>query len=401
MKHISYLENKIQEYAWGSHSAIAELLGQQPVPASRPQAELWLGAHPKAPSHVSMDGGNQSLAVLIQTYPEEILGSDTVRRFDGQLPFLFKVLAAAQPLSIQAHPNRSWAQKGFAREEALGIPFDAPERNYKDHHHKPECICALTDFWGLCGFRKIEEMVPLLERLCPSTLEEDLNILRKNTPNTALQSFFKRLMGRSPRERSKIVSEALDQAGRIHEDGSVDEWIVRLHAACPFDIGVIFPAILNLVRLQPGQALYLQPGDLHAYLVGVGIELMANSDNVLRGGLTPKHIDVAELMQVLSFDEKRVDVLKPEPISGGAGVYRTPAREFELSVISLEAGDVFQGLAERNVEILLCTEGQHHITQTDSGELMRFDKGGSVLIPAAVPGYAIEGRGTIYRASVP
>ena len=150
MKHIGYLKNTIQEYAWGSHSAIAKLLGQQ-VPANRPQAELWMGAHPKAPSSVAMDDGYRSLAALIASYPNDILGSETARRFNGQLPFLFKVLAAAQPLSIQAHPDLSWAKKGYAREEELGIPFDAPERNYKDRQPKPECICALTDIWGLCG----------------------------------------------------------------------------------------------------------------------------------------------------------------------------------------------------------------------------------------------------------
>ena len=400
MKHIGYLKNTIQEYAWGSHSAIAELLGQH-APASQPQAELWMGAHPKAPSYVSTNNEYRSLAELIEAYPTEILGSETVSRFNGQLPFLFKVLAAAKPLSIQAHPDQTWAKKGFAREEALGIPFAAPERNYKDNQHKPECICALTDFWGLCGFRNIEAMVGLLERLCPATLRNDLAILKRDPPRRALQPFFRRLMERSPQEQAEIVSEALGQSKQEHSDESVYAWIIKLHKAYPFDIGVIFPAILNLVHLQPGQALYLQPGDLHAYLEGVGIELMANSDNVLRGGLTPKHIDVNELMRILSFDEKKVDILLPEPKSDGAGVYRTPAREFELTVISLKNGDTYQSPKARNVEIFLCTAGRLRIIHADSVEALHFSKGQSILIPAAASGYVIKGQGTIYRASVP
>ena len=287
MKHIGYLKNTIQEYAWGSHSAIADLLGQQ-VPADKPQAELWMGAHPKAPSYVATDNGDQSLAALIASYPTEILGSETAHQFNQELPFLFKVLAAAKPLSIQAHPNQAWANEGFAREEALGIHFDAPDRNYKDKQHKPECICALTDFWGLCGFRNRDAMVGLLQRICPATLKNDLDILSKDSPQTALQSFFRCLMRRSVKQRAEIVNEACEQAGRNQAEGPVFEWLIKLNKTYPLDIGVIFPAILNLVHLKPGQALYLQPGELHAYLDGVGIELMANSDNVLRGGIDAK-----------------------------------------------------------------------------------------------------------------
>ena len=400
MKQIRYLKNTIQEYAWGSHSAIPELLGQQ-VPANRPQAELWMGAHPKAPSYVATDEGYQSLAELIETFPTEILGAETASRFNGQLPFLLKVLAAAKPLSIQAHPDQNWANKGFAREEAMGIPFDTPERNYKDDQHKPECICALTDFWGLCGFRKIDTMVGLLERLCPLTLKTDLDVLRKNTPPNALHTFLKRLLRRSRQEQTEIVSEALDQAHQDHSNESTPEWVIKLQQAYPFDIGVIFPAILNVVYLRPGQALFLQPGDLHAYLEGVGIELMANSDNVLRGGLTPKHIDVDELMRILSFEEKAVEILEPESNAEGAYVYRTPAHEFELSVISLQNDTAYRSPAARNVEMLLCTAGQHRISQKDSTQIMPFGKGQSILIPAAVSNYTIEGQGTIYKASVP
>jgi len=400
MKHIAYLKNTIQEYAWGSHSAIAELLGQR-MPASRPQAELWMGAHPKAPSYVATEDGYRSLAALIAAYPTEILGSETVHRFNHQLPFLFKVLAAAKPLSIQAHPDRNWADKGFDREEKLGIPMDAPERNYKDRQHKPECICALTDFWGLCGFRRIDTMVGLLQRLCPATLKKELDIFSHDDPQAALKSFFSRLLARSTNEKVEIVTEACDQAGRSHSDDATFEWVSRLNSTYPLDIGIIFPAVLNLVHLKTGQALYMQPGELHAYLDGVGIEIMANSDNVLRGGLTPKHIDGAELMRILIFEEKRIDILEPEPQADGAGVYKTPAREFELSVILLKNGASYRSSDKRSVEILLCTTGQHRIKPDGRAEATALVQGQSVLIPAAESPYVIQGQGTIYKASVP
>ena len=191
MKHIAYLKNTVQEYAWGSRTAIAELMGQ-PSPADRPQAELWMGAHPKAPSLVSHRKRVGILADLIQDHPIDILGRRAAEKFDGKLPYLFKVLAAAEPLSIQAHPGADAAQAGYAREETGGIPFDAPDRNYKDPHHKPECLCALTSFWGLCGFRKVSETATLLNTLCPESLQESFDACWKKTPGTtACRSFFK------------------------------------------------------------------------------------------------------------------------------------------------------------------------------------------------------------------
>ncbi|MDX2446778.1 MAG: mannose-6-phosphate isomerase, class I [Desulfobacterales bacterium] len=400
MKHITYLRNTIQEYAWGSRTAIAELMGQ-PSPAARPQAEIWMGAHPKAPSLVATENGWDSLLDLIQAQPVEILGKKVAEKFDGKLPYLFKVLAAAEPLSIQAHPGAVDAQEGYAREEALAIPFDALERNYKDPHHKPECLCALTSFWGLCGFRNISETATLLHQLCPESLQESFNQLDKPIPDFSTQAFFQSIMHMSSRKQAGVVREAVNHAeARKHERPEYD-WVVRLHHAYPSDIGVIFPAILNLVHLQPGQALFLEQGELHAYLSGVGIELMANSDNVLRGGLTSKHVDVAELMRILSFKEKDVEILLPENREQQVGVYQTPAREFELSVITLDAGGQYTGQADRSVEILLCTSGQHIITESHSMKPLEFKKGSSVLVPAAVPGYTIHGEGVIYKAAVP
>ena len=400
MKHIAYLKNTVQEYAWGSCTAIADLM-RQPSPAAQPQAELWMGAHPKAPSLVATENGWESLLSLIHDYPMEILGKRVAEKYHGKLPYLFKVLAAAEPLSIQAHPGAVAAQEGYDREETLAIPFDASNRNYKDPHHKPECLCALTPFWGLCGFRSLSETATLLHQLCPEPLQESFHLLEKSTPANSTQAFFQTIMHMAPRKQAEVVHEAVRQAETHKHERPEYDWVVRLNHAYPSDIGVIFPVILNLVHLQPGQALFLGPGELHAYLSGVGIELMANSDNVLRGGLTSKHVDVDELMRILSFQEKSVDILLPENREKYVGVYRTPAQEFELSVITLDAGDEYTGQVDRSVEILLCTAGKHRIAETGNMRPLAFDKGSSVLIPAVVPGYTIQGKGVIYKASLP
>jgi mannose-6-phosphate isomerase len=400
MKHIAYLSNTIQEYAWGSRTALAELMGQ-PSPADRPQAELWMGAHPKAPSLVETESGWESLLDLIHDKPIEILGKRVAEKFGGNLPYLFKVLAAAEPLSIQAHPGAAAAQEGYAREEALAIPFDAPERNYKDPHHKPECLCALTSFWGLCGFRPITETATLLHRLCPDSLRALFDLLDKPIPGFSTQPFFKAIMQLSLRKQAEVIHEAVRNAEACKQERPEYDWVVRLHHSYPSDIGVIFPAILNLVHLHPGQALFLEQGELHAYLNGVGIELMANSDNVLRGGLTTKHVDVAELVRILSFQEKAVDILLPERRERNAGVYRVPVQEFELSVITLDSEGAYVGPIDRSIEILLCTSGEHRIAESGNVNPLALDKGASVLIPAAVPGYTIKGKGVIYRAAVP
>ena len=400
MKHIAYLKNTIQEYVWGSRTAIPELMGQ-PSPADQPQAELWMGAHPKAPSFVQIDNDWSSLADLIHEYPVDILGQWVAEKYHATLPYLFKVLAAAEPLSVQAHPGLDAAKAGYAREERSNIPFNAPERNYKDPNHKPECLCALTSFWGLCGFRRVSEAYSLLSRLCPDSLGDTLCLLEKNTQANGMQTFFQTIMGMRPQNQTQVVREAVRHAKSIKRKAPEYDWVIKLNHTYPSDIGVIFPAILNLVHLEPGQALFLGPGELHAYLKGVGIEIMANSDNVLRGGLTSKHRDADELMRILSFEEKAVDILLPENRDNHIGSYRTPAREFELSVISLGVGDVHMGPVDRNVEILFCTAGEHSITDAGSRRTLRIASGASVLIPAAVPGYTINGQGIIYKAAVP
>jgi len=400
MRKIGLLKNSIQEYAWGSRTAIPELLGQS-VPADKPQAELWMGAHPKAPSQVLADGLWRSLPEVIQESPEETLGQEVAARFSNKLPFLFKVLAAAKPLSIQAHPNKEQAGQGFARENELGVPLDAPHRNYRDDNHKPEIICALTPFWALNGFRGVSEILELLERTQVPILAETVLYLQNRPSQAGLKQFFYHLMSMEGKEQGKIVEEAVGFAEKQVDEDPVWTWVVRLNQEYPGDVGVFAPIFLNLVQLKPQQAMYLPAGELHAYLEGVGIELMANSDNVLRGGLTPKHIDVQELLTILSFTGGELNILRPEKLESGEAVYPTKAAEFVLSVIQGSATAPFRSSRNRSVEIVICTKGEARVTDLSDGEITLLTKGTSIIIPAAVDQYSIEGDGVLYKAAVP
>jgi mannose-6-phosphate isomerase len=400
MRKIGLLQNVIQEYAWGSRTAIPKLLGQ-PTPVDKPQAELWMGAHPKAPSQVLCGGSWRSLLEVIKENPEEILGEKTASRFANKLPFLFKVLAAAKPLSIQAHPNRDQATRGFDRENDLRIPLEASHRNYKDDNHKPEIICALTPFWALRGFRKINEILELLETIQPPSILEELMLFRSQPNQVGLQTFFKQLITMEVRRKHRIVAEAVSNARKWANDEPVWKWMFLLNREYPGDIGVLSTVLLNLIQLNPGEAMYLPAGELHAYLEGTGIELMANSDNVLRGGLTPKHIDVQELLTVLSFAESDIHILRPESLDSGETIYQTETAEFELSVITVEEKTPFESPRNRSVEIMICTEGEARVEDSVNGETIRLEKGVSFIVPAAVNQYQIEGNATLYKASVP
>jgi mannose-6-phosphate isomerase len=400
LNHIAFLRNVIQEYPWGSRTAIAELLGT-PAPSRRPQAELWMGAHPKAPSQVAWNGEWVSLLELIRQHPQTILGPSVAARFDNQLPYLFKVLAAARPLSIQAHPAKTQAQAGFESENRRRIPLDAPERNYRDPHHKPECICALTPLWALQGFRYIDALYGYLEPVAYSPLQTLLRDLRRRGAAAGLERFFETLLNLPADAKTGLIGAVCGHAAAQSHADPAWQWVVDLHRVYPGDIGVLSPLMLNLVRLEPGQALYLPPGELHAYLDGTGVELMANSDNVLRGGLTAKHVDVPELLKVLNFRPHAIRILTPAAVSATERVYPVPAEEFRLAVVSIEPDTPHLGLPEGGVEILLCTRGQGTITDAGSGRLLDITTGSAVLVPSAAAAYRIEGRLTLYKAGVP
>ena len=362
---------------------------------------MWMGAHPKAPSMVKTRQGNESLTDLVKQHPHDILGKETAAVFENRLPYLFKVLAIETPLSIQVHPNREQAKKGFARENHLGIPMDAAERNYRDDNHKPECICALTHFWALNGFRDIVTMINLLRESCADSLGAGIRELEGKEDSQGLKRFLDILFNLNEDDVQKILDRAVPFAEARRSQDPAFDWMVRLHNTYPGDIGVLFPLILNLVRLNPGQAMYLPAGQMHAYLKGVGIELMANSDNVLRGGLTPKHVDVAELLNVLNFEEQPLEIIEPEKRNACQKVFPTPASEFELSVIETRAGRNYTSDRSRSAEILLATSGEVTVGCDDDSELLILKQGMSAIVPAAVETYWVKEKGTVYKAAIP
>ncbi len=397
MSQVLVLDNPIRNYAWGSRTAIAEMLGR-PSPSPAPEAELWIGAHPSAPSRVVEPQGLGTLDRAIQDDPVSVLGSEVCDRFGNELPFLLKVLAVREPLSIQAHPNQEQARGGWARENAEGIPLDAPRRNYRDMNHKPELVCALTPFVALEGFRPFDEVCRGLDPLArPELVAETGRLAREQTP-AALRALFARLMTLEPEEREPLLKRAAAQAARRATDPAW-RWVKRLMDQYPGDMGALAPLYLNLVSLGPGEALYLPAGELHAYLEGTALEIMANSDNVLRGGLTPKHVDLQELLAVLTFDAEPAEVLKPQVDGPGEASIKTPAREFELGFLEVLPGRPFASTAGRGVEILLQLEG--HSRLKGGGCEVALERGRSVLVPAAVASYVLEGGGRIARARVP
>ena len=398
MNKIGLLKNIVKEYSWGSYTAIPKLLGKRPL-YDKPQAELWMGAHPSGSSLIRTKGGWEGLSGLIKKYPDEILGKNCAKKYGGELPFLFKVIAASEPLSIQAHPNRTMAKKGFKRENRLGIPLDSFRRNYKDENHKPECVCALTDFEALCGFRNISETVFLLKKACPGTLKKQINELKNNTNPSGLKSFFISVMTMDNDRKKSVVSEAFRNAGIFADENPAFKWVSVIAGKYPLDIGAIAPLFLNYVYLEPGQAMFIQTGQLHTYLEGIALELMADSDNVIRGGLTPKHVDVQELLNIVKFKRLKTWIILPEK-NRNESIYETPAGEFVLSAINVTNSETYNSPEKRSVEIILCIEGRAVIAGSEDDKF-NMAKGKSVIIPASVKKYSISGKATLYKAAVP
>lgn len=378
---ICRLDNPVRSYDWGSRTALAELLGR-PAPASEPEAELWMGAHPSAPSRAWIDGRWTPLGELVAAHPVEILGARGLERHGAELPYLFKVLAVERPLSVQAHPDREQAIAGHRRESAAGVPPE--ERNYPDAKPKPEIVYALTPFSMLRGFRPAAEIRELVERFGLSTLLP---------ADAGIEPFFAAWMALAPPRLDEVLAALLERAREI--GGEVADWIERLAATYPGDPGILAPLALNLHRLEPGEAVYTGARVLHAYLEGLGIELMTSSDNVVRGALTSKHRDAAELTRILSFrpDPPRALVPTVEP-----GVHRFAASEagLELSVLELSERPIAGG-GDRGVEIMLSVDGEGVLTPQGEAPI-ELTPGSSLLIPAAVEGYEVTGKGRLFRA---
>lgn len=391
------LRGAIRTYAWGSRTAIPEFTGRQ-VPAAHPEAELWLGAHPGDPAWLDTSEGRVSLLNVLAADPEGQLGSVAHTRFGDRLPFLVKVLAADEPLSLQAHPSTMQAIEGYEREERLGVPVSSPIRNYRDTSHKPELLVALQPFEALAGFRPAARSMELLRALAVSDLDPFIDLLGvpqdgDQSDADGLRALFTTWITAPQPDLDVLVPAVLE--GAIHylsseagEFAAEAKTVLELGERYPGDAGVLAALLLNRVSLAPGEAIFLRAGNLHTYLHGVGLEVMANSDNVLRGGLTPKHVDVPELLRVLDFTPTTEEALRPATRADGPElVYETPAEEFAVSRLTLDGaylGHEVDAPARhcdgQGPQILLCTEGS--VTVHAKSKTLTLHRGESAWVPS-------------------
>ena len=370
------LQPVIRPYAWGSRHAIAELQGR-PVPAPGPEAELWMGAHPSAPSGVAQT----TLDAVIAADPDRELGPACVAPFGPRLPFLLKVLSADQALSIQLHPSRAQAEAGFRAENQRGVP--PSERNYVDDWPKPELLCALTPFEVLAGLRPPGDAAALLRALAVPPLAPLAAELATATAPEALSRALAAILEWPEASREALVGAVTSACATLASSGSpyagACAAAVRVAGHHPGDLGVVAMLLMRHEVLAPGQAVFMPAGGLHAYLHGTGIEVLANSDNVIRAGLTRKHIDVPELLRLLD-PAVTVPVLTPAPLGDGVTWFDTPAPEFRLYVANLAEPVI--PLPAAGPRIALCTDGAATL-RTGSGETVKLLRGESCFIPAA------------------
>ncbi|CAA0128333.1 Mannose-6-phosphate isomerase [Mycolicibacterium vanbaalenii] len=383
------LRGAVRTYAWGSRTAIADFTGA-PSPTAHPEAELWFGAHPGDPAHLCTDDGEQSLLEALRADPEGELGSAVRGRFGDTLPFLVKVLAADEPLSLQAHPSTEQAVEGFTREERMGIPVSAPDRNYRDRSHKPELLVALGPFEALAGFRPAARSVELMQALAPDVLEPFVHLLAGQSDADGLRALFTTWITCPQPDLDRLVPAVLDGAISYVRSGQQEfaseaRTVLELGERYPGDAGVLASLLLNRITLGAGEGIYLPAGNLHAYLQGIGVEVMANSDNVLRGGLTPKHVDVPELLRVLDFTPANDVIVHPETVRDGAElVYQTPAPEFAVSVLTVDGENLGHEIdaptRHDGPQVLLCTEGSATVYAKQSAVLL--ERGAAAWIAA-------------------
>ncbi len=381
----------VRPYAWGSRTAIAELQGR-PVPAPGPEAELWMGAHPSAPSGVGPDASwPTALDAVIAADPDRELGPDCASRFGGRLPFLLKVLSAERALSIQVHPSRAQAEAWFAAEDERGLASGDPARNYVDDWPKPELLYALTPFEVVAGLRAPADAAGLLRALAVDRLQPLAAQLSAATSEQAMAGALASVLEWPEPGRAELVAEVVVACSKLAASGSeVSPYAdacaaaVRVAADHPGDLGIVALLLMRHVVLQPGQAVFMPAGGLHAYLRGTGIELLANSDNVVRAGLTGKHIDVPELLKLVDASVS-VPVLSPRVLPDGITWFDTPAPEFRLYVLDLTGPAL--ALPARGPRILLCLEGTCALRSvpgsTTSGSTLDLTRGDSCFIPFA------------------
>lgn len=391
-----------RDYAWGSPSAIHRLMGTEPD--GLPLAELWFGAHPSGPAPT--EDRATDVRSLIEREPEGVLGRDVLSRFGPQLPYLLKLVAPSRPLSLQVHPDLERARERFAAENRAGVPIDAPWRNYRDANHKPELVYALTTFEAVCGFRAPRRAAELLADL-DAPLARSLHAVLAADPTaggmrTAFTSLLHEATRPSAAEVAAVVVACRERLDRGSPSPRADGVVVRLAEDYPQDPGVVASLLLNPVTLQPGDSLFVPAGGVHAYLSGIGVEVMASSDNVLRAGLTSKHVDVGELLECVDYVAAPPIRVAPEVFHGATRVFYAPVDDFELSVTTLADGDCHDGarpLPGRGPRLLLCLDGQIEVTAAAAGLTLR--RGEAAFVRADDGPLRVRGTGTVVQADVP
>ncbi|MDW3211229.1 MAG: mannose-6-phosphate isomerase, class I [Reichenbachiella sp.] len=398
MSKVHAIKGKIQNYAWGGSSYIPQLLSI--TAEEKPYAEYWLGAHVNAPA--ILDSKNSPLNEFIEGDPKSILGPVIESKF-GRLPFLFKVLDVNDMLSIQVHPTKAEAEKGFARENELGIPISAPHRNYKDDNHKPEIMVALSEFWLLHGFLPEAKLKETLSNM------PELSHLISVFESDGYKGLYQTVMEESDDTTEKVLRPLIERVLPKYEAGdlvksSADYWAAKAYKTfCQdgkLDKGIYSIYFFNIVKVNPGEAVFQDAGIPHAYMEGQNMELMANSDNVLRGGLTPKHVDVPELLKHVAFEETHPNIMQGELQEDGLErIYKSPAPDFELSKIELKSGNIYKSDAS-TAQILIVLDGE--VTMFEGEKELRREKGESVFIEAGAE-YQIKAASAaiLYKATAP
>jgi len=391
---VDLLDNPIRDYAWGSRTALAALLGREPT--GRPEAELWIGAHPGDPSRLT-DG--RRLDEEVRVHPSQVLGPDVAERFGGRLPFLAKVLAVDQVLSLQVHPDREQARSGHAREEAAGLSVEDPERSYPDPWHKPELVFALTPFETLAGFRDVSRSAELLRMFGVPWADDVARRLTDGEPETQLREVVAETLDLPGSTVADLVAEVGAARGQVRyadpEAHRVLEILGQLAGRYPTDPGVLVALLLNDVVLRPGEALMVQPGVVHAHGSGLALEIMAASDNVLRAGLTPKHRDVPELLSVADFRPIPPPRCLPAQIGRGFAHFAPPVEEFELMV----ARPPVARLPESGPRILMALDDTVEVTA--DGRTVEVTRGRSVFVEHDDGPVSLDGPGWVALGSVP
>ncbi|SKC33083.1 Mannose-6-phosphate isomerase [Photobacterium piscicola] len=386
------MDNVIQDYAWGSVTSIEQLFAI-PNLDQKPQAEMWMGAHANGCSVITVNGEAVRLADFIATDPDAIIGAETQAKF-AELPYLFKVLAAEKALSVQVHPSKHQAEIGYAKEEKIGIARNAANRNYKDPNHKPELVFALTPYQAMNGFRELAEIVELFTTINLDVISDLVNTFAANQTDAGLRDFFEAMLSLEGERKESAVNGLLVFCHE-HKDQPLFALLIDLSEQYPGDIGLFVPLMLNVLTLQPGEAMFLSACTPHAYIKGTGLEIMANSDNVLRAGLTPKFMDVPELVANTEFKSMAANelLLAPTMVAGGLD-YQIPVPDFKFSVYK-QVNDI--ALQNTSAEILFAIDAPLTVTH-QNGETLTLEKGQSVFIPAYAKAYSAHCDGMFARA---